>query len=423
MFNKFKIFLSNVLGPLSSKFGNNKVIQAVVQGCIDTVPVTIGVSLITILINLPISSWKHFLLATNIYNAGQQATNVTLSLLPIYLIVTVSNAYSQKIGMKGMSGVVISIASFLILIPSQLKVGKNTITALTDSYLGSKGIFLAMVVGILITYLYGKLMHSKLRINLPDSVPPMVANSLASSIPAVVILSSVFVIKVLFLFTSKGNLFDSFNAIIQTPLMTLGTSPAAYILFSLICNLLWFFGVHPASLTGFYTPVVISAIVANMQAFNTGKALPYGAFMVVYLVANLGGFGGTLGFCCSLLLAKSKKYKELRKVLIIPNLFNINEPIIFGVPLVMNPVYFLPMILSQPVAALIGWGIYNVVKFNINPAFQLGFPWVTPPIITAFAEGGIIFALIIIFAVAIHFVFYYPFFKYDDNKAFEIENK
>ncbi|TGD24628.1 hypothetical protein EGT49_02435 [Companilactobacillus suantsaicola] len=104
-------------------------------------------------------------------------------------------------------------------------------------------------------------------------------------------------------------------------------------------------------------------------------------------------------------------------------LFNNNEPIIFGVPLVMNPIYFVPMILSQPVAALIGWGIYSLIKFGINPAFQLGFPWITPPIITAFAEGGFIFALITVVAVAIHFIFYYPFFKYDDNKALEIENK
>ena len=143
--------------------------------------------------------------------------------------------------------------------------------------------------------------------------------------------------------------------------------------------------------------------------------------MVVYLICNLGGYGGTLGFCVSTLFAKSKKYKSTRGLYILPNIFNINEPIIFGVPLMMNPIYFIPMIFSQVLGGLAALGIYNLIPFAINPSYQLGFPWVTPPVITAFAEGGIVFLVIALIAILIDFIMYFPFFLIDDKKALEAE--
>lgn len=424
LFDSMEGTLSKYLEPLSAKISENDIIKAIVRGCIATVPITIGVSLITILINLPIDAWKAFLTVTGIFVAGTEATNVTLSMLPIYLIMTVSYSYCKNKGEVGIVGPSIALAVFLILMPSTVTVNDTTsIVALTSDYLGSKGIFLAMIVGVVVSMFYWKLKNSKLRIKMPDSIPPMVSESLSAAIPAVIIFSGAFLVKVAFQFTSYQNIFDAFNAIIQTPVMAFGSSPVSFIFFTLLCNLLWFGGVHPAAVSGLYTPILVGAIVANIQAFTTGAALPYPALMVVFLICNLGGYGGTLGLCISLLFAKSEKYKGLRKLFIVPNIFNINEPMVFGMPTVLNPIYFFPMVFSQFMTGWVALGLYNIFRFDINPTYQLGFPWVTPPVITAFASGGLIFLGIAILAIAIQFFCYYPFFKMDDNSALKMENE
>lgn len=414
--------LTKFLDPISARVSGSKILRAISQGCVATVPITIGIALVTILVNLPFEGYKAFLESTGLYACGQEAVNVTLSLLSVYLICTVSYSYCKDNGYNNIIGTVLSLAVFLILVPSTISTGEDTtITALSSDYLGSQGIFVALILGVFVSSCYCKLMNSKLKIKLPSSIPPMVADSLSACIPAIVIITGAFLVKCAFNATPFGNLFSAFNTLLQQPIMALGTSPISFIIFTAFCNLLWFCGIHPAAITGIYTPIIVGAIVANIEAFVAGSPLPYAEIMVVYLICSLGGYGGTLGFCISTLFAKSEKYKATRGLYIVPNIFNINEPIIFGVPLMMNPIYFIPMIFSQVIGGLVAYGIYAVLPFAINPSYQLGFPWVTPPVITAFAEGGIIFFIIALIAIAIDFIMYFPFFLIDDKKALKAE--
>lgn len=414
--------LTKFLDPLSAKVSSSRILRAISQGCVATVPITIGVALVTVLVNLPFDGYKAFLESSGLYACGQETVNVTLSLLSVYLICTVSYSYCKDHGYANIIGTVLSLAVFLILIPSTITLEEQkTITALSSDYLGSQGIFVALVLGVFVSSCYCRLMNSKCKIKLPSSIPPMVADSLSACIPAIVIISGAFLFKFAFGLTSYGSLFAAFNSIIQQPIMALGTSPLSFILFTAFCNLLWFCGIHPAAITGIYTPIIVGAIIANIEAFVAGQPLPFAEIMVVYLICNIGGYGGTLGFCISTFFAKSNKYKKTRGLYIIPNIFNINEPIIFGVPLMMNPIYFIPMIFSQVIGGLIAYGVFSVLPFAINPSYQLGFPWVTPPVITAFAEGGLIFLLLAIVAIVVDFILYFPFFLIDDKKALKAE--
>jgi PTS system cellobiose-specific IIC component len=423
MFEKLENALRKIFDPITEKISGNTVLNAVSKGCVSTVPVTVGVVLITVLINLPFAGYKEFLESSGLLAAGTEVSNVTISLLPVYLIMSVSYAYCSEKKQKGIIGSVLAMAVFLIMVPSTLTVGENQVTALSADYLGSKGIFLALIIGVITAAGYCKLMDSNLRIKLPDSVPPMVSVSLSSCIPSIVILTVAFAVKYAFTLTSFGNIIDAVNTLIQQPIMSLGATPAAFIIFTLFCNLLWFFGIHPSAITGLYTPIIVSAIVANQEAFAAGQPLPYGALMVVYLICNLGGYGGTLGFCLNLLTAKSEEYKKMKSLYIVPNIFNINEPIIFGVPLCMNPIYFIPMTIAQPIGGLIAWALYSMFPFAINPTYQLGLPWVTPPVITAFAEGGLLFLLIAVLAIAIDWILYLPFFRIDDSRKTAMEKQ
>lgn len=416
--------IQKVFNPIAQKVGNNKVLQGIGQGCLATVPITIGIALTSVLINLKFAGWEEFLQKSGLYNAGQEAVNVTMSLLALYLVFTVSYSYSKIRGYQNLMASVLSLASFLILAPSTLAIGEEqTVVALTADYLGSNGIFVALFIGIGITAVYCTLMDKGIKLKMPRTVPSMVADALSSCVPALIIITGALLIKWGFTFTPFENVFSMIVTVLQKPFMSFGTSPMSFIIFTVFCNLLWFCGIHPSAITSVYTPVIIGAIVANIEAFTKGEALPYAAIIIVYLLCNIGGNGCTLGFSVSTFFAKSDKLKTMRKIVVIPNLFNINEPIIFGVPLMLNPLYFIPMVFTPLVNGLLGWGVFSLVRFSLNPAFVLGFPWVTPGFIVDFAVGGIIFALLWFVCVALDTLIYLPFTLLDDKKAYAEEQK
>lgn len=416
LLEKFEAMMQKLFNPIAQKVGGNKVLQAIAQGCLSTVPITIGIALVSVLVNLNMGGWGEFLEKSGLYKAGQEAISVTMSLLAVYLLVTISYSYSKLRGYSNLIATMLSMAVFLIQVPSTLTLGDDqTITALTSDYLGSNGIFVAILISIITTAVYCTLMDKGMKLKLPKAVPPMVADSISSCIPALLIITVAVLIKLGFTFTPFENLFSLITTIIQIPFMQFGTSPMAYIIFTVFCNLLWFCGIHPAAITSVYTPVIIGAIIANTEAFTSGSPLPYAAIIIVYLTCSIGGNGCTLGFCGSLFLAKSERLKALRKIVVIPNIFNINEPIIFGVPLMLNPYYFLPMLLTPIVNGLVSWGIFQLLQMRLNPTFVLGFPWVTPGVIVDFFVGGILFALIWIVCVILDFVIYLPFTVMDDK--------
>lgn len=415
-------FFQRVFNPIAQKVGRNKVLQAIGQGCLATVPITIGIALISILTSLTIPGWAEFLQNTGLYAAGQEASNVTMSLLGIYILVTVSYSYSKIRGYNNIVATILSMAVFLILIPSTITISEDTtITALSSEYLGSNGIFVALLLGILVPVIYFALMESKLKLKMPDTVPTMVADSISSCFPAIIIITGAMLLKWGLTLTSFGNLFALFVKIIQIPFMSFGTSPLSFIIFSVFCNLLWFCGIHPSAITSVYIPVIIGAIVANIGAFSNGDPLPYAGIIIVYLLCNIGGNGCTLGFSLTTLFAKSEKFKAMRKIILIPSIFNINEPIIFGIPLMLNPLYFIPMVFTPLVNGLVGWGLWEILKFQLKPAFVLGFPWVTPGFIVNFSVGGIALLLIWILCLALDFILYFPFAMIDDKNALKEE--
>ncbi len=421
---KFETSMQKIFNPIAQKIGSNKVLQAIAQGCLATVPITIGIALVSILINLNFGGWGTFLEKTGLYIAGQEAINVTMSLLAIYLLITISFSYSKVRGYNNLIATVLSMAVFFIQIPSTLTLGEDqTITALTSDYLGSNGIFVAILIAVITSAVYCTLMDKGVKLKMPRAVPSMVADAISSCFPAILIITGAVLIKLGFQYTPFENLFQMITTLIQTPFMKFGTSPLAFIIFSVFCNLLWFCGIHPAAITSVYTPVIIGAIIANIEAFTKGAELPYGAIIIVFLVCSIGGNGCTLGFCGSLFFAKSEKLKALRKVVVIPNLFNINEPIIFGVPLMLNPYYFVPMLLTPFVNGFVGWGLFQVINWKLNPTFVLGFPWVTPGIVVDFFVGGIAFALIWILCVVLDFLIYLPFTMLDDKAQCQLEQE
>lgn len=410
--------MNNIVGPFAKKVSDNRAISALTQGFMFTMPITLGVALIAVLVNLPIAPWTAFLQSTGLYTVGTEVVSLTLSMLAIYVVVAIAYSYTRIRKQNEMVGAIIAMASFLILIPVYTVTDPTTqqsVTTLKMSFLGSDGIFVAFIVGILVPMLFCKLMSKNLVLKLPDSVPPMVSQSMAPTFVAMIIFTLMFFIKYICTLTPWNDVFTMISTFIGAPVTAIGSSPVALMIVYLLMDLVWFFGIHPNAILMPYMPVLVAVGLANQEAFINGQALPFLAFAVVGAVAQIGGAGNTLGLCIATFFAKSEKYKAMRKVVIPANLFNINEPIIFGFPIVLNPVYLIPMLLTPVVNCGLGMLAAALFKFVVNPTVSM--PWVTPGFATTFVTGGILLMVLWIVCLLADFAIYLPFFLMDDKNA------
>lgn len=424
-FDKFQNGLEKVVGPIATRVAESKYIKALTEGFMCTMPITLGVAVIAVLSNLPIASWTDFLNNTGLYQVGQDVVSLTLSLLAIYVVSAVGYCFTKNEHENGIIGAVMSTAAFIVLMPIQTFTTEAgaSVSTLATSYMGSDGIFVAIILGLLIPRLYCFLMTKNLRLKLPDSVPPMVSQSLAPTFVAMIIFTLVFFVKYACTFTSYGNVYAAISSIIGGPVASFGASPISLILVFTFMNLIWFFGIHPNTILMPYMPILMMASMANTEAFLAGETMPFLVFSILGACVQIGGAGNTLGLCIATLFAKSDKYKTMRKLVIPANIFNINEPIIFGFPVMLNPLYLIPMIFSPALSGFAAWGLLSFIPVTFNPTISM--PWVTPGFITVFFQGGFTLLIIWLISLIIHFIMYLPFFLIDDKNAFmaEQENK
>ena len=422
-FDKFQTGLEKIVGPIATKVGENKFIIALTEGFMLTMPITLGVALIAVLTNFPIPAWVSFLQNAGLYDVGNQIITLTLSLLAVYVVGAIGYRYTVNEGEHGMTGALLSLASFIALMPVEnlTKADGSPITAIATEKMGSQGILVAILIGLFIPWLYVKLTRKKLVLKLPESVPPNVSQSMAPTFVAMIIFSLIFFIKYVTGLTPYGNVFTMITTIVAEPISAFGATPIALIVVFTLMNLFWFFGVHPNTILMVYMPILMMAGISNQEAFLAGKELPFYAFAIVGSAVQIGGAGNTLGLCIATLFGKSEKYKAMRKLVIPANIFNINEPIIFGFPLMLNPLYFVPMVLSPLVSGLFAMFYMNLLDINVNPTVSM--PWVTPGFVTTFFTGGFSLALLWFLCLLIHFVMYLPFFLMDDRRAIQEERE
>lgn len=418
-FDKLQSAMDKILSPIAVKMNASKTIKALSSGMLATMPVSLGVAAICVLVSLPIPGWTDFVASSGLSAVGNEIMMVTLSAMAIYLVINVPYQYAKNEGENGITCTTIALGVFLMMMPVFLQ-GKNYFfMAIETKYIGSDGIFVGMVLSIIVAKAYCYLCKKNLKLKLPDSVPPNVTNSLSPIFVSMIIFTVFFAIKYAISLTSYGNIFNLFNTLITTPIMKFGATPGAMIAVYVFASVMWFFGVHPSPILSTYGVVYTVCNTANIEAFTAGHALPYFTMAITYLCLYFSGTGNTLGLSLCMQKAKSERYKAMKAITLVPNLFNINEPVIFGVPVMLNPIFLIPMVLCTLIPGLIGYGISTLFTFSLNPSISL--PWVTPTFITAFIQGGIPFFLIILVCIVITTAIWYVFFKMADNAALKEE--
>ncbi|HHD1574557.1 TPA: PTS sugar transporter subunit IIC [Enterococcus faecium] len=430
MNNKFSSFQSSIdkyVLPIASKFGSNKAIQSISGGLMYTLPLTLGASIFSILANFPIptvNTWINNMGLTEHFNA---LIGGTLNIIGLLIAFSIPYSYTKilnKSRSNPLMAAFLSIASFITLMPQN--VGEENLPALSYDCLGSSGMFVAIILGLAISQVYVKLsQNKKLLINMPEGVPPMVSQSFEPLIVSVIILAIVVVIRIGLSYTDIGDIFNLIQTFISNPITKIGGSVPTFILIGMIANGLFFFGIHPNSINSALMPLLLNMTLGNITAYQEGTIMPYKDIMIVNSFLNNDAVGSTLSLLIAILIiGKSKRYRSFAKISAIPNLFNINEPIIFGLPIMLNPVLFIPFFLSTFITGIIGYiGSTSGFISYYDPVLALGMAsiWTIPKIITSFFIMGWQGLLLRLISMAIMVMVYMPFIKALDNQELSKE--
>lgn len=419
--------LNKTLMPLAEKVQRNKILGSLMEGFIRASPITIGVALITIVGNFPINAWIAWLKQVGLTEHINAITNGATGVLSLYVIYSLAMSYAKRLEVNQRNAAIISLAFFIMIMPQTVasvvtQAGKQVPTnigALRLDYLGGQGIFIGMLVALIITRLYAYLNTKNLVIKLPSSVPPMVTQSLAPVFVVTIIFIFAFAIRVLFSFTKTGNIFDFFVNTISAPLNLLVASPLSIIIIMSLLSLLWFFGIHNAVLQGPLSAITLTMISTNIAAYQNGQPLPY---LVPSIVAGGIMASNFLGIVTIFMFkAKSVKMKQLAKLSFVPSLFGITEPIMFGMPIILNPIFFIPQILPPIISGFLSWGLVStILPVNLNPTTSL-MPWTTPVFVKTPLAGGINYTIIMLICFAVTALIWYPFIKIADKKEYQLE--
>jgi PTS system cellobiose-specific IIC component len=292
--------------------------------------------------------------------------------------------------------------------------------ALGRQFTNAQGLFVAMLVGIVSSILYVKMVQSgKLQINMPDSVPPNIARSFAVLFPATLTVLIVSGFGLAFHMITNMTLFDAITTFIQAPLKNILTGLPGFMFLMGCTVVLWWFGIHGTqTLKGVYEAILLQAFAENEAAYLANEVPPNiinTPFMSVFgTVTGAGITGGLL--IAILLFSKREDYRSIAKLAIPCAIFNINEPVTFGLPIVMNPILGIPFILSPIVSVGVG---YFLTKIGFCAKMVVNAPWTTPPGLMAFLAGGgsIGAAISQIIVILIAFAIYTPFVLISNKQA------
>lgn len=422
--HKIQDFLQKTVEPLSIKLTQNKIVSTIMEAMMMTLPLMIGGAVFSLLANFPVAAVPDFLTKIGVKPFLDSFVATSNNITPLFISFLIAYVYAKKSDVLPIPAGLFSLLSYFMLIPENIQVGEETLVAYSSQYLGGNGIFVAIIFGVIIGVIYVYITRKKIVIKMPDSVPPMVSQSFEPLFSGVVIIGFVIILKAVVAVTPFENVFNIITVCIQGPIMKLGANVPALIIVQVLASFFWYFGIHPIAITSLYIPVFSTIIGANMGAFAEGKPLPYLSEGVVYTFTNLGGAGSLIGLAiCMTFFAKSQRYKMMGKISIIPSIFNIQEPIMFGVPVIMNPMFFIQLVFSPIIAMGLGYLTISMGLFNFNPVVAVYTPWTMPMPIIGLLVGGIPMMLIFLAIIAINVLLYFPFFKVLDNKEYKLEQE
>lgn len=424
---------TKIIGPIM-KFVNMRGIIALKDGMLAILPLTVVGSLFLIMGQLPFEGLNQAI--AGVFGADwtepfMQVYSGTFAIMGLISCFSIGYSYAKNSGVEPLPAGVLSLSTFFILLRSSYvpEQGEAIGDAIAKVWFGGQGIIGAIIIGLVVGAIYTMFIQHHIVIKMPEQVPQAIAKQFEAMIPAFVIfLLSMIVYIVSKVVTGGGTFIEMIYDVLQVPLQGLTGSLYGAIGIAFFISFLWWFGVHGQSVVnGVVTALLLSNLDANKAMLAAGNlSVKEGAHIVTQQFLDsfliMSGSGITFGIVVAMLFAaKSKQYKALGKVAAFPALFNVNEPVVFGFPIVMNPVMFVPFLLVPILAAVL---VYSAIAIGFMAPFSgVTLPWSTPAIISGFMVAGWQGAVVQLLILVISTLVYFPFFKVQDAIAYKNEQE
>ncbi len=421
--NKFLEKLDRVLSPIGAKIGSQRHLNAISTGMMMTLPLIVVGSLFLIIANPPINpelvdsnnvnvfvkfllSWKEF--AVQNYATITAPYDMTMGLLGLMSAFAIAYTLASDYKMNAaMSGLISTSLFFMICAPGN----EGNIPM---SFLGADGLFVAIIIGLASVEITRFVDKMEWKFNLPSSVPNAVASFMNTLVPLLLNIVVLYGLNVIVMANTGMGLPQSIMNIL-TPALNIADNLWGYLLLITFGNVLWLFGVNGTSIifpiafalglsnTGLNSDLVAAGqdpnVIMNLQMFR---------------IAILGGAGNTLGLALLMAKSKSTHLKSLGRLSIVPGICGINEPIIFGGPIVFNPILAIPFVVTPILCVSLTYFAQKVglitCGFIVDPSFT---PFFAQAYLSSMDIKNVLFVFVL---VAISIATYYPFFKvYEGN--------
>ncbi|EMF0089433.1 PTS transporter subunit EIIC [Enterococcus hirae] len=403
--------------PFFEKISNNSYLRAIRDGFISLIPVILFSSFFLLVAYVPNAFNFHW--GEEIESILMKAYNGSMGILGILMAATVTKSLTENFNTKlpktnqinSTSTMIAAFIGFLIVGVDSLEGG------FASDYMGTKGLMTAFIVGFIVPNIYRFCVSKNLTVKMPEEVPGNISQTFKDLIP--ITLSTVFFWG--FDLGFRNLVGSGFSEKLIELFQPIFSAADGYFGLALIFGAMaffWFVGIHgPSIVEPAVAAIYITNVEMNFQLYQSGEHAPKILSQgLQYFVATLGGTGATLVITLMFaFLAKSKQLKTMGRASAIPVLFGVNEPMLFGAPIVLNPIFFIPFILAPILNVWIFKFFVEVLDMN---GFIYNLPWTTPGPVglilgTGFAGLSIVLMIVLL---TVDFAIYYPFFKSYDNE-------
>lgn len=410
------------LTAISEKIAKNSLLQIITGAFMMMLPITMTGGFAGLFNGISYEPYQNFLTSFGIKPVLSVIYQWTSGTIGLYLAFLVAYSFAQKKDISSSKIIVglISVVCFLIITPYTVPSEPYATSSLPLNWLGASGMFSSIMVAFIVGIIFAFCKKYHLGIKLPDQVPAYIAEQFTALIP--VILSTIVfgLISCSFTVTSFGSFHQFIYTIIGTPLNALGSNVWGFLILQIVMYGLWFFGIHGGMTVG---PVIMTLFMQlqleNLTAYQAGKPLPH------MFIGDTLSFGtGSLPLLVAILIfAKSEANRSIGKLSLVPAIFGVDEPAYFGIPMILNPIFFIPWVLIAPTLSVIGTHFLKVVGLlgystgaggqnTASLPFFIG-NWVN------YGLQGLIWGFILFVIVTISYI---PFVKAYDKQKFDEEN-
>lgn len=407
--NRLSLIVRNKIDPALLVISENIYLSAVRNGLVSVTPLTIIGGVFVIISFFPVPGWNK--LIAPLLPVLKIPVSATFGLLSVFVCFGISHELASKLGVNGLSAALTSVLLFLMI---HLSLDSHTgEPELSIGCLGASGLFTAIMVAVVSVRVQKFFYDRNFVIRMPESVPAAVYESFQALVPLVFLIAAFWTLRFL--------LGVDINTCVQKmfqPLIAALDSLPGILLYAFVVTLLWSVGINgDNAMDAIVAPVFLQYLAANTEALAKGQPLPYTTALGFFSVfANVGGTGATIALSLILLNSRNTVYRKVSRLGLSTQFFQINEPVFFGLPIIMNPVFMIPYILSSLTLTavtylLMIWGIIGKPCVNI--------PWTTPPIISHYLVTGGDWRACVwgVISIATAMLIYYPFARFAERKA------